>query len=308
MQIIQNTTEFQIQGRSAVAIGKFDGIHRGHIELLRHILKQKEKGLHAVVFTFDPPASVFFGRAGEKELSPIEEKRRFFLELGIDILVEFPLNEESAAISPEDFVEKILAGQMQAAYIAAGEDLSFGYGGRGNRELLQKLSGRFDYQAEIIPKVLDGSREISSSYVREEVEKGNMEKAAWLLGRNYGITGRVETGKKLGRRLGMPTVNLYPGENKLLPPNGVYYSKMISEEGSYDGITNIGRKPTVNDTQTVSVETYLYNFMGNMYGKEVVVELMHFKRPEQKFGDVEELRRQMEADVADGKKFHNSIV
>lgn len=308
MQIIQNTTKFQIEGRSAVAIGKFDGIHRGHTELLKHILKQKEKGLLAVIFTFNPPASVFFGKSGEKELSPIEEKRKIFGEMGIDILVEFPLNKESAAILAEDFVEKILAGQMQAAYIAAGEDLSFGYQGKGNRELLESLSGRFGYETEIIRKVSEGGREISSSYVREEIEKGNMEKAARLLGRNYSISGLVETGKKLGRRLGMPTLNLYPGKDKLLPPRGVYYSRIVTEEGSYNGITNIGQKPTVSDARTISVETYLYDFQGNMYGKEVTAELLHFKRPERKFEDVEELKNQMEADVADGKKFHDSII
>lgn len=308
MQIIQGTTEFRIEGRSAIAIGKFDGIHRGHIELLGHILNQKKRGLQGVVFTFDPPPSVFFGKSGEKELSPIEEKRKFFGELGIDILVEFPLNRESAAISAEDFVEKILAGQMNAAYIAAGEDLSFGYQGKGDKELLKKLSDRFGYETEIIHKVSDGSREISSSYVREELEKGNMEKVSHLLGRNYSITGFVETGKKLGRRLGMPTMNLYPRENKLLPPNGVYYSRILRGGESYKGITNIGRKPTVNNTQTVSVETYLYDFTEDMYGKEVVVELIHFKRPEQKFEDVSRLKKQMETDVKDGKKFHESII
>lgn len=308
MQIIKDTTEFKIEDRSAIAIGKFDGIHKGHIKLLSHILARKKNGLKAVVFTFDPPASVFFGKAGEKELSPMEEKRKFFEKLGIDILVEFPLSRETAAIPADIFVEKVLSERMHAAYIAAGSDLSFGYKGSGDKELLQRLSGQFDYQVEIIDKVSDGQREISSSYLREEIEKGNMEKAAELLGRNYSVTGIVETGKKLGRRLGMPTVNLYPPEDKLLPPKGVYYSRVITEEGSYNGITNIGQKPTVNDTCTVSVETYLYGFEGDMYGKKITVELIRFKRPERKFENVEELKRQMETDVTEGRKFHNNII
>ena len=183
MQIIKGTTEFQIEGRSAITIGKFDGIHRGHIKLLSYILAKKAEGLKSVVFTFDPPASVFFGKSGDKELSPLQEKRKFFEKLGIDILVEFPLNHETAAITAEDFIENILVSRMHAAYIAAGCDLSFGYKGRGDKELLQNLSALYGYRTEIIPKVMEGEREISSSYVREEVEAGNMETAQKLLGR-----------------------------------------------------------------------------------------------------------------------------
>ena len=306
MQIIKGTTEFQIEGRSAIAIGKFDGIHEGHIKLLSYILAKKAEGLKAVVFTFDPPASVFFGKAGDRELSPLSEKRKFFEKLGIDILVEFPFNHETAAITAEKFIEKILVFQMHAAYIAAGCDLSFGYQGRGDKELLQNLSTVYGYRAEIIPKVMEGDREISSSYVREEVEAGNMEKAKKLLGRAYCVTGIVEEGRKLGRRIGIPTLNLYPRADKLLPPYGVYFSRAVFEEKVYQGITNIGKKPTVNQTDAVSVETYLYDFHENMYGREITVELLHFKRPEYKFSGVEELKKQMEKDLAAGRFYHQS--
>lgn len=308
MQIIESTEEFQLDGRNAIAIGKFDGIHKGHIELLKHILKQKENGMKAVVFTFNPSASVFFGRAGEKELTPIPEKRKFLEQFGIDILVEFPLNRQTAATPAEEFIERILAGQMNASYIAAGTDLSFGDKGLGNKELLQKYSEKFNYQIEIIDKVACDGREISSSYVREEVEKGNMEKAAKLLDRNYAVSGVVEKGKRLGRRLGMPTLNLYPPEDKLLPPNGVYYSYVISSGKKYCSITNIGQKPTVNDAPVISVESYLYDYAGDMYGEDIVTELIHFRRPEMKFGSVEELKRQMEADVEAGRKYHENEI
>lgn len=306
MQIIKGTTEFQIEGRSAIAIGKFDGIHEGHIKLLSYILAKKAEGLKAVVFTFDPPAAVFFGKAGDRELSPLSEKRKFFEKMGIDILVEFPLNHETAAITAENFIKKILVFQMHAAYIAAGCDLSFGYKGRGDKELLQNLSAEYGYRTEIIPKVMEGEREISSSYVREEVEAGNMETAKKLLGRAYCVTGTVEEGRKLGRRIGMPTLNLYPQEDKLLPPYGVYFSRALFEENVYQGITNIGKKPTVNRTDAVSVETYLYDFHENMYGREITVELLHFKRPEYKFAGIEELKKQMEEDIAAGRLYHQS--
>lgn len=304
MRIIQDTTEFYIEKRSAVALGKFDGIHKGHEALLSHILKQKETGLLAVVFTFHPSAAVFFGKEGQGELTTRMEKRRFFEKLGIDVLVEFPLNAVTAAIPAEDFIKRILKKNMNAAYIAAGGDVSFGYKGMGRRELLEDLSKELDYQVEIIDKVYYKEREISSTYVREEVEKGNMELAGELLGRNYSIAGCVEQGNHLGRRLGMPTLNLYPEEEKLLPPKGVYYSRVLYAGCSYPGITNIGKKPTVSNAETISVETFLYDFDKDMYGKEIVTELLHFKRPEQKFSDIQELKLQMERDVAEGRSYH----
>lgn len=307
MQIIQGTTKFQLEGKSATAIGKFDGIHKGHLSLLSRILAQKKWGLKTVVFTLDPPPSVLFGKTDGKELTPLREKRSFFEEMGIDCLIEFPLNEKTAAIPAERFVEQILAAQMHTVYLAAGEDVSFGDRGKGNKELLLQMERRFGYEVEIIDKLLYGQREISSSYVREELEQGNMETVSELLGRYYSVAGRVEKGNQLGRKLGMPTVNLYPGEDKLLPPNGVYYSYVHCEGERYRAVTNIGKKPTVNQTSRLSVESYLYDFEENIYEQEIVTELLRFKRPEQKFEDVEALRRQMEQDVQEGRAYHRLV-
>ncbi len=307
MEIIHDTTEFHIGPETAVAIGKFDGLHKGHMQLLSHILEQKEKGMQAVVFTFYPSAAVFFGHVSGAEITTRQEKRKLFERMGLDILIEFPLSQETAAISPESFIEDILVGRMNAKYVAAGEDVSFGYGGLGGRELLLSLSKVFGYQAQIIHKVCFEGREISSSYVREAVEQGDMGLAAGLLGRPYSFEGLVEEGNKLGRRLGMPTINLYPHKEKLLPPRGVYYSRVLAGGDTYPGITNIGRKPTVSAEDTISVETYLYGFHGDMYGKEIVTELLQFKRPEQKFGSVEELKAQMEKDIRQGGAFHGYL-
>lgn len=304
MQIIKGQPDWKLEKKSAVAIGKFDGIHRGHRELLSYILKQKDEGRDAVVFTFDKPAGVFFGTAGEKELTPIEEKRRLFKKMGVDVLIEFPLNKETAATEAEEFVRDILVKRMKAVYIAAGTDLSFGAGGKGNSSLLAALAEELGYEVRIIDKVFYEGREISSSYTREEVEKGNMEKVAALLGRPYEISGIVENGKRLGRRLGMPTLNLYPPKDKLLPPNGVYYSLVSCKGQIYKGITNVGLKPTVNDTLTVNVETYLYDFEGDLYGEEIVVSLLSFKRQEMKFEHVDALKEQMKKDLAEGRVYH----
>lgn len=304
MEIIQNTTEFWLDTKTAVAIGKFDGIHKGHALLLSHILARKEKGLKAAVFTFHPSASVFFGKGSAEEITTRREKRKQFEKMGIDILIEFPLNAQTAATPPEEFVKKYLARQMKTAYLAAGEDVTFGDRGRGNKELLEQLSKECGYQLHIIEKLYRGDRQISSTYVREEVEKGDMVVAKELLGRYYSFEGRVEEGSRLGRKLGMPTLNLYPEKEKLLPPKGVYYSRVVLEDKIYSGITNIGKKPTVNDTDAVDVETYLYDFDRNVYGKEIVTELLRFKRPEQKFSGVAELKAQMERDIAEGRAFH----
>lgn len=307
MQIIQGTTDFELRQKSAVAIGKFDGIHRGHMALLSELLKKKEEGLLTTVFTFDPPAAAFFGDGSQKELSTREEKRKLFEHIGIDVLVEFPLNAETAATPPQRFVEEILVKRLNVAFIAAGADLSFGYRGKGDSSLLKELSPQLGYEVRIIDKVMESGREISSTAVREEVEDGRMEQAERLLGRPYAVGGIVGLGKQLGRKLGMPTVNLYPEKDKLLPPFGVYYAKVDCEGERYDGITNIGYKPTVSDEPVVSVETYLYDVNLNLYGKEICVSLLHFKRPEQKFDSIETLKTQMQQDIAAGDLYRKSM-
>ena len=303
MQIIENDAAFQLDKPSAVAIGKFDGINRGHQSLLQRVLEQKEKGLQAVVFTFDPsPAALFLGE-DIPELTTKREKRKLFGDMGIDVLIEFPLNFTTAATEPEEFVEKILAEQMKTAYIAAGEDLSFGKKGRGDAALLRRMAGKFGYRTEIIEKVCLEGVEISSSYVREVIKIGDMEKAERLIGEAYSVCGVVAHGKKLGRRLGMPTVNLLPEKEKLLPPYGVYFSEVSVGERVYKGTTNIGCKPTVNDEMQAGVETYLYDFAQDIYGREITVRLFSFHRPEKKFDSVEALKKQMASDIAQGRYY-----
>lgn len=301
MQIIQGTTEFQLDRKSAIAIGKFDGIHRGHRKLLANILEAKEDGLQSVIFTFDPPPNVFFGGSQEKELTTREEKRKLFADMGIDVLVEFPLNWETAATRAETFVEEILVRRLKAVYIAAGTDVSFGYKKEGNYRLLQSMADMLGYEVQLIDKVCFSDREISSTYVREEVIKGNMQLVTTLLGSPYKVTGEVVHGRRLGRTLGMPTVNLIPPAIKLLPPNGVYYSNALYRGKRYKGITNIGVKPTVSEEACMGVETYLYDFDEEIYGKELTVELLEFKRPEMKFHNVEELKCWMQMDIAEGR-------
>mgnify|MGYP002672561793 FL=1 len=302
MIIIENTTNFPLDGRSAVAIGKFDGIHLGHRKLLEKIIQQKEKGYLATVFTFDTSAAAFFG-GDDKELTTREEKRRLFARMGMDVLIEFPLNQETAATPPDVFVEEYIIRQMKAAYICAGMDVSFGQRGAGNYQLLQQYAAAGDYRIEIIDKVMAGGEEVSSTRVREAIRSGEMKLANEMLGTAYSLTGVVAHGRRLGRTIGMPTANLLPEKDKLLPPNGVYYSRVRYQDKVYKAISNIGCKPTVSAEMVLGVESYLYDFTEDIYGKEITVELLEFRRPEMKFADVEALKTQMEKDIQAGKTY-----
>ena len=304
MRIISGTTQFKIEEGTAVAIGKFDGLHLGHRRLLKEILRQKEDGLKAAVFTFDPSPEVFFGMNPSRELSTNEEKRALFREIGIDILVEFPFNRMTAATPPEDFVVDILCRRMNARFVAAGTDLSFGAMGKGNFALMSSLARHLGFEARKIDKIERNGKVISSTLIRRLVEEGNMEEAAACLGAPYRITGKIVHGRALGRRIGIPTLNQLPPPDKLLPPFGVYYSEVKADSRVYKGMTNIGTKPTVTDEHVVTVETYLYDFEGDLYGETAEVGLLTYRRPEKRFSGVMELRKTMEEDILAGKIYH----
>lgn len=304
MKIINNTTEFYIEEETVVAIGKFDGFHRGHQKLLNVIQEQKTKGLAAVVFTFVPSPTAFFSKEVLRELTTIEEKRRIFEAAGVDYLIEYPFYQETADMEPETYIKEVLVDKLHAKCIVAGDDLSYGKRGAGDDKLLKEKAAEYGYEVIIIEKVLYENREVSSTYVREEVKQGNMELVHNLLGIPYHVGGKIIHGRKLGRTIGMPTVNLEPPAEKLLPPKGVYYSYVGLQGNRYAAITNIGTKPTVNAENVMGVETYIYEFNDEVYGEELEVYLLAFKRAEMCFDSVESLKAQMAKDIEEGKKFH----
>lgn len=306
MEIITGTTKFYLEKDTAVAIGKFDGVHIGHRRLLEEIISRKADGLKACVFTFEPAPAVLFGQSDGKELTTREEKRLLLERMGVDILVEFPLTLETAGISPEDFVTELLAEQMRVKFIAAGSDLSFGAKGAGNAALLRSLSKEYDYEVKIIDKVYYEGKEVSSTYLRSLVEAGNMELSEKLLGIPYSVIGKVVHGNRIGRTIGFPTINLIPAENKLLPPNGVYYSKVYVRGQSYRAISNVGYKPTVTKEHVLGVESYLYDFTQEIYEEEVEVSLCGFRRPEMQFAGLEALQSQLKEDIAAGALWRRS--
>lgn len=311
MQIIDSMEQLYIEEDTAVAIGKFDGIHLGHKALLREILDAKKRGLKAAVFTFYPLPAVVFGQKEEdfptsfQSLSTRTEKRRYLEEAGIDYLVEYPLNLTTAAIDPADYIASILVERMRAKLVAAGPDLSFGRQGKGDFALLSRYAGEYHYEARQIEKVGVGGKEISSTRVREAVERGDMKTARVCLGSWYSVEGIVLHGTEIGRTIGFPTLNLVPEKEKLLPPFGVYHSQVEIEGAWYPAVTNIGRKPTVHDGEEVTVETFAFHYQGQAYGLLARVELMEYVRAERKFSGKEELSEQIRQDVERARRYFN---
>jgi len=298
MRVITGTREFQIEEPTAVTIGKFDGRHKGHQKLLREMLCFKERqGLKAAVFTFDmAPAGVMAGRV-QTVITTNQERRNKMAKMGIDYLVEFPFDQETAHMQPEEFVSEVLVRQMHARAVVVGTDCSFGYKGKGNAQLLKEMSESCGFEAVIIEKEQDDHRDISSTYVREELDLGNMEKANELLGEPYAIHGVVVHGNHIGGAiLGFPTANILPPPEKHLPPFGVYVSQVLVDGSLYRGVSNIGKKPTVAGESPVGVETFIMGLEENLYGKEIEVQLLNFERPEQKFASLKELKERIEKD------------
>lgn len=298
MKYIKDTTEFQIEEPTIVTLGKFDGRHRGHQKLLRTMKELKDSlGYPTAIFTFGmPPLSIMSGQPSTVITTNLE--RRFNLEkMGIDYLVEYPFSEQTRHMEPEDFVRDILAGRMGAKEIVVGPDCSFGYKGAGNTELLKQLEKPLGYRLHVIEKEKDRMRDISSSYIREELAKGDVEKANSLLGEPYSVHGEVVHGNHIGGSvLGFPTANLSPPPAKRLPRFGVYVSRVLVDGVYYRGITNIGRKPTVEGESPVGVETYVFDMDRDIYGTVIEVQLLAFDRPEQKFSSMEELKHHIELD------------
>lgn len=299
MEIITSLEQLYTDSKTALAMGKFDGIHLGHKKLLNLILAQKQDQLKTAIFTFEPSPEEFFVGHTVKQLYTREEKRNAFEKMGIDLLVEFPLNAETAATPPDEFVKKILVERLRADYIAAGTDVTFGDKGRGDQYLLKNMSKELGFELCLIDKVMLDGQEVSSTRIRNEVSDGNMPMVRRLLGDDYSISGIVEHGNHIGHTIGIPTVNILPKENKLLPPFGVYRSKVVIGKREYRGMTNIGRKPTIASDNKIGVETYIYDFDSDVYGRFIEVKLEKFVRPEMKFSGIEELKAQMKKDIGD---------
>lgn len=294
MEYVKIEGQFPKFTRCAVTLGKFDGIHRGHRKLIQTILDRKsEYGELAVVMAF----------VSDRQTILTSEERRILLEkMGVDVLLECPLNDQMKHMKADVFIRQILKGDLQASCVVVGEDFRFGHERKGTPQLLEKAGEKYAYDTIVVPKEMEGSRKISSTYIREELKKGNMEKVRELLGNPFFAVGTVTHGRGMGHRDFFPTANIIPPKQKLLPPNGVYVTVSHFDGTDYPGITNIGYKPTVGEA-FLGIETNLFDCDLDLYGQNCTVDFYKFIRPEQKFASFEALKAQIRKDIEAGKAY-----
>lgn len=323
MEYIRKTTDIQIQEPTVVSLGKFDGFHMGHKLLLSHMLKKAKEGLTPVMFTFDIPPKAVVSQEITSVLTTNEEKASVFAESGIRYLIEYPFTDAVRAMEPEEFL-RMLVEKLHVKCVVAGKDFCFGHNRRGDYRTLLTLGPKYGFEAIILDKKEYEHREISSTFIREEILAGHMERANLLLGYEYFVRGTVVHGRALGRTIGMPTINLLPPPQKLLPPFGVYVTqvRVIGEpdplRGDFyrqkaetaggdipclGGITNVGKKPTIEGVHPVGVETHIFNYQKELYDREVEVRFLKFLRKEQKFASVKALTEQVRNDMEEGKAY-----
>ncbi|MDZ8096594.1 MAG: bifunctional riboflavin kinase/FAD synthetase [Nostoc sp. DedQUE05] len=321
---------------TAVALGKFDGVHLGHQRVIQPVLHagghlsvassphSKENQLtnqeytYSTVVTFDPHPQEFFTGQPRTLLTPLDEKVQQLRSLGVEQLVLLPFDKELSALTPEEFVEKILVQQLRCQRISIGQDFCFGEKRSGTAQDLQLLAAKHNIPVTIVPLQTytgDSSTQtscvsttptqdarISTSLIRQNLEQGDIENANLLLGRPYALLGDVVQGQQLGRTIGFPTANLQLPKEKFLPRQGVYAVRVFTLNETTDtapsenlGVMNIGNRPTVNGTYS-SAEVHLFDWSGDLYGKKLVVQLVKFLRPEQKFPSLEALKTQIQLD------------
>ena len=292
--------------RSCITLGKFDGLHRGHQKLIERIKEKRGKNCKAVVFTFDVSPKSYILHTPPKYLLTYEERRELAENLGVDILAECPFTEELMHMEPEAFVKEYLVDRLHGEYLAVGSDFRFGYQRKGTPQLLKELGEKYGFRTEILEKEKYKDKDISSTYIREELDQGHIEEVNQLLGYPYFTKGEIVHGRQLGRTIGIPTANLIPPSEKQLPPNGVYITESMIQGKTYQGITNVGYKPTVKEN-FLGVETYLFSCNADLYGQEAEVKFYRYLRPEIKFASLEELKNQMMKDIQKGKDYFNGI-
>ena len=306
MIIVDDINSFEYMGSMAVSIGKFDGFHLGHDEIVHHLLSYKDKGFDICVVTFkEPPLAVLTHENDIKVLTTNAEKKRIFEELGFDYYIELPFDESIRCMEPSEFAQKILLRKLNMKACVLGTDLRFGHNGAGNAALLEKLGDKYDFAVKVIDKVMLDNEIVSSTYIRQLILDGNVEIAARFLKIPYHIYGQVVHGRQIGRTISIPTVNLIPVKDKLLPPFGVYISMTEYNGKSYRSITNIGCKPTISGSKPdVSAETYIFDFDNQIYNEYINVSLLKFVRGEMKFDSIDELKAQMELDVKVAEEYY----
>ena len=292
MEYIQGS-DFKLSD-TVVTLGKFDGLHLGHKELIDEVLKTD--GLTKVLFTFEVnPFGILFEQ-DMKVIDTNEERKQLVEAFGLDYMINFPFTKDVIDTDANEFIEKIIHNKLGSKKLVVGTDFRFGKGRLGDVTLLEKRKADLGYELKVIEKKVMYGEEISSTRIRNLIGKGDIKLANELLGRAFSYSGEIVHGNHIGHTIGMPTINIKPEECKLLPPYGVYASDTKLDGKVYRGITNIGVKPTISENNAVGIETWLFGLNEDVYGHFAKVELLDFIRPEMKFDSLDALKKQVDLD------------
>jgi riboflavin kinase/FMN adenylyltransferase len=294
----------QIPGPIFLAIGVFDGVHRGHQAVISTSAKHAQIGDGtAVVVTFDPhPAKVLRPAEAPHLLTATHHKISLIRNLGVGHLLVITFDKKFASTPAEDFIEQLVNYSKPLREICVGHEWSFGKDRRGNLDLLNELGSRFGFNVLGVPPVKVNGAVISSTAIRRAIERGDFECAAEMLGRPYTILGTVVRGDGLGKKIGFPTANL-SAHNEQFPPNGVYLARAWVNGDLYYGVINLGYRPTIKDDKSNRVlEIHLFDFNHDIYGKDVEVRFVRYLRPEKRFATIAALARQIDTDIQQARE------
>ncbi len=305
MKVYKSLEDIKEIGETVVALGNFDGVHKGHQEVIKRTVKSaKAAGLKSAVFTFsNHPRNVIAGEQIIKDILSWEDKVTIIRSFGIDYLISVPFDDKMLNMEPEDFIMDILVGKINMKEAYCGFNYQFGHSAKGNVELLIKLGLRENFGIHVLEPIKIDNTIVSSSLMRALISEGRVEEIEKFLGRCYSIGGRVVTGNRIGRTIGFPTSNIILDEGMVTPANGVYVTYCLYNNFRYKGITNVGIKPTIGDN-IHTIETHIFDFDYDLYGKEIRVEFLTKLRDEMKFTNIQELARQIALDSASAKEFH----
>ncbi|MCP4412122.1 MAG: bifunctional riboflavin kinase/FAD synthetase [Gammaproteobacteria bacterium] len=312
MQLVRGLHNLDHSHRGSVlTIGNFDGVHKGHQAILQRLDQcAAEHQEPSTVMIFEPhPEELFNSDNPPARLTRLREKLQQFRYFNVDRVVLVKFNQQFAQMTAEQFVTDLLLDKLGVKHLIIGDDFHFGCKRQGNYQLLTRMAEQHNFYLENTCTLSLGEERVSSTAVREALTSRDMKKAEALLGRVFSMSGRVFHGDKRGRQIGFPTANLLLHRN-VLPLNGVFAVNLILNEGKsntteHQGIANIGRRPTVDGIRE-QLEVHLFDFDADIYGKAVTVEFLQFVRSEQKFSSIEQLKAQIEKDVASVKHFFNN--
>lgn len=298
MRLFHGTENAEIQRPTVLTLGVFDGLHLGHQLIMRTVV-ERARAVNGVptVITFDPhPRAVLHPESAPPLLQTLDQKVEGFGVLGIEQTIVVRFTPEFAQIRAGDFLRDVVNERLHAKEIYLGKGFAFGHDREGNIDLLRRVSQLLGFFADEVPEVQLRGQRVSSSRVRELLREGNVNLARRLLGRPYGVEGLVERGDERGRRIGFPTANVHP-KNRVIPRNGVYVTGSLIEGQWRRSVTNVGLRPTFGADTEPSVETFVLDWAGDLYGDVVRVRFLHRLRDERKFNSIDELKTQIELDV-----------